>query len=90
MLTDQQRAALRNMPRKHQPANYAVLVGLREHGQRKAKQAHTTYVRASSEQRALMVGYWVVKNLYAGPYRKLGLTVSRATSARAMHPVKGE
>lgn len=90
MLTDQQREALRNMPCKHQPANYAVLVDLRKQGQRKAKLAHTTYVRASSEQRALMLGYWVVKNLYAGAYRKLGLTVSRATCARAMHPVKQE
>ena len=80
VLTEEQQEKLSRLPSSGPVGRYQVIVDLRSHGQRKATKAHITYVRATSEQRARMVGYFSVKNLFGPLYRKKGLIVSNASA----------
>ena len=75
VLTDIQQRIIDDLPAEHDPKVYRVMVDLKRAGERKASRVHTTYVRASSRDRAGMIGRLTVKNLYGPIYRKKGYKI---------------
>lgn len=65
---------------------YTVTIGLRPAGTRKITRHHTTYVRARDDRHAMAVALRYVRHTGSAWYRRQGLVISRAVSARPMIP----
>ena len=71
-LTEAQQQTVNAMPCEHEPKAYRVTIELRRKGSHKAASTHTTFVRASSERRARVVGFDTCNNLFSPMWRKKG------------------
>ena len=85
-LTEEQQQSLNQMPVEHDPCPYRVTIELRRSGSHRVASTHTTYVRASSERRAKVVGFDNCKNLFGPCWRKRGL-IPFNSYARVAEPV---
>lgn len=84
-LTEHQQQAVNALPREHDPVAYRVTIELRRKGSHKTVSTHTTYVRASSERRARVVGFDNANNLFSPMWRKRGL-IAFSSYARVATP----